>query len=72
MVRIDKSECDVCGTCVSICPENAMELTGSLRIDQQRCISCSLCIDVCPLGALHMGSNEDSKLQEENNGSREI
>lgn len=68
-VCVDKAECDICGTCISICPENAMELTDSLHVDKKKCISCNLCVDVCPFGALHMGTNEDKELQGENNGS---
>ncbi len=69
MLRIDKSKCDICGTCISICPENALELSDSLCVDQQKCILCNLCVDVCPFGALHISSNKDKELQKEKNGS---
>ncbi|GAB4376557.1 MAG: 4Fe-4S binding protein [Calditrichia bacterium] len=55
MIEIDKSKCDLCGTCVAVCPENVMGLTiYELEIDHQGCTRCSKCVWVCPVGALQL------------------
>lgn len=44
--------CDQCGTCVAVCPANALMLTGSsVSIDYECCTLCALCVDICPLAA---------------------
>lgn len=53
MIDIDRNVCDACGTCVGVCPVDAMTLMGrDLLIDNDRCIMCRSCIGVCPVGAL--------------------
>lgn len=50
-VFIDVERCDFCGTCVGVCPEDAIELREStILIDKERCILCGDCVDICPLG----------------------
>lgn len=46
-------KCLRCGTCASLCPENAIKMTenGPL-IDRARCTNCFLCADRCPANAL--------------------
>ncbi|MDZ7373259.1 MAG: 4Fe-4S binding protein [candidate division KSB1 bacterium] len=45
--------CDLCGTCLGVCPTNCMELTETrLRIDTEQCILCELCVKICPVDAL--------------------
>ncbi|HEX9934181.1 MAG TPA: 4Fe-4S binding protein [bacterium] len=51
VVRIDNAKCDFCGTCVSVCPTDAIELKESvITVDRSRCIGCGSCADICPLG----------------------
>ena len=45
--------CMGCGTCVSICPSNAidMEIKGGQyypKLDKVKCVGCSKCVAVCP------------------------
>ncbi|MEM5854427.1 MAG: Coenzyme F420 hydrogenase/dehydrogenase, beta subunit C-terminal domain [Candidatus Aenigmatarchaeota archaeon] len=47
--------CNGCGTCFSICPNNAIDIDvddkeGTLfaRISEEKCINCGLCLKVCP------------------------
>ncbi len=56
--------CFYCGTCVDVCPTNALELsdTESVEIDGAKCMEytcqrwrCGLCAKVCPVGAILMG-----------------
>lgn len=52
--ELDKTFCTGCGSCVSICPVNALFLKpdnlGYYRfaIDYAKCISCGKCVSVCP------------------------
>jgi ferredoxin len=52
MIDIDLFLCDKCGTCISVCPVDAILLEDLLKIDSEKCISCGKCIKVCPSGAL--------------------
>lgn len=50
-VKIDK--CDFCGTCVAVCPVDAIELKASeLIISESACIDCYNCVYVCPFEVL--------------------
>ena len=51
MLKIDTKTCDLCGTCISVCPANALLLTDRLIVDQ-KCTQCATCVKVCPFGAL--------------------
>lgn len=52
---VDKSSCNSCGECISVCPSDAIEynLEGKAVIDQSKCSSCGECISVCPQGAIY-------------------
>ena len=57
MVEIQIELCDFCGTCVGVCPEDAILLAeAALEIDSERCISCGDCADICPMGVLEVQS----------------
>ncbi len=50
---VNRDICGYCGACVSVCPENAIELIDlHLNIDYQICKNCLSCVKVCPLGAM--------------------
>ncbi len=47
--------CDYCGTCVSVCPQDAIELSESeIRLVIERCDGCQRCCLVCPLRAVEV------------------
>jgi ferredoxin len=49
-VTIDAERCDFCGTCVAVCPEDAIELKiSTITVDPDRCTLCQFCVDICPL-----------------------
>ncbi len=55
LVAVKRDLCDLCGTCVGVCPVDCIELSETeLRIDAQACILCRFCIDICPIEALEM------------------
>jgi MinD superfamily P-loop ATPase len=48
-----QSQCDFCGTCVGVCPENAIELAETtLVILEDLCTACMNCVIICPTAAL--------------------
>ena len=58
--------CVVCGECVDVCPENAVELeAGAARFDMDDCVGCAECIAVCSEGALQIQWNEESGVIQE-------
>ena len=59
MITINKQSCDLCGTCVSICPVDALIIEiNELTINYDRCINCSHCIYICPIDALSEDRHE--------------
>lgn len=49
---VDKKLCDQCGTCISVCPTDALSLMDVILVDDKKCIMCNNCVRVCPVGAL--------------------
>ncbi len=49
----DRSRCDFCGTCVGVCPADAITIDVSdWTVDEERCTGCGNCVAVCPYRAL--------------------
>ncbi|MBW6458754.1 MAG: 4Fe-4S binding protein [FCB group bacterium] len=54
---IQTNLCDQCGTCISVCPVDALMLTEhTLVIDHEKCTECMLCVHICPVAALERQS----------------
>lgn len=51
---VDKEKCIGCGTCVQLCPVNAISFDedGKAKIDQEKCIKCGTCEASCPVSAI--------------------
>jgi Fe-S-cluster-containing hydrogenase component 2 len=53
MVHLKENRCDFCGTCVSVCPVDAIVLyEAKLEIVTEKCIGCKNCVTICPIDAL--------------------
>jgi len=53
MIVVNEKICDLCGTCVAVCPVDCIELTEfDLIIDNEACINCDACVKICPFAAL--------------------
>jgi ferredoxin len=51
--------CDGCGTCIAVCPANALILNeNSLEIDHARCTECGICVSICPFSALEVNDED--------------
>lgn len=46
--------CDYCGTCVAVCPHDAIELLEFDLNITDRCTVCQKCVDICPISALEV------------------
>lgn len=56
----DEDECTGCGSCVEICPVDALKLEDEIpRVDEEWCIGCGVCATVCPSGAIKMELRPD-------------
>lgn len=56
LVEVDMDECFSCGTCVSLCPVEAITVDkdDSVVFDREKCVgsTCSVCVDACPARAI--------------------
>ena len=60
MIRVKDNRCDFCGTCVAVCPVDAIELyEAEIKISHETCIDCDICIWVCPIDVLASHTPEE-------------
>jgi len=56
LIEVDAEKCFNCGSCVSLCPVDAISLAQDLSVifDKEKCVgtSCSICVDACPSRAI--------------------
>jgi len=53
MIVSKNDHCDFCGTCVAVCPVDAITLyEARLEIDHDLCTLCLNCVHICPVSAL--------------------
>lgn len=50
--------CLRCGSCVAVCPEKALTLTGRVHVDRARCTLCGKCEQACPAAAMELSGRE--------------
>jgi ferredoxin len=52
-VSVDRGKCSGCGTCVDICPTEAIKVVDNYAlIVEADCADCGTCVDECPEKAL--------------------
>lgn len=53
MAYVISDECTKCGSCVPVCPVEAIE-EGDPKyvIDGEKCVDCGQCADECPVSAI--------------------
>lgn len=56
-IVIHDEKCDLCGTCVGICPMDAIELSEyRIQINPEKCTVCLACVQSCPIGVMEEAS----------------
>ena len=54
-VLVDRDRCTGCGTCVSVCVYNALNISeGISNVDEEKCLGCGACVPSCPNMALSL------------------
>ena len=52
-MKVNMQKCDICGTCVAVCPADAIYVSEfEVTIDNEKCIDCLKCLIVCPERAI--------------------
>jgi nitroreductase/NAD-dependent dihydropyrimidine dehydrogenase PreA subunit len=60
---IDANLCDGCGSCVSVCPSDAIAVIDNVaQIVKDESLGCDHCAAVCPQGAISVGFVDDDAL----------
>ncbi len=58
--QTDESQCTLCGSCLEICPVNAINLdSGIVVVAEDWCIGCGLCCSVCPSQSANLALRSD-------------
>ena len=56
MAHVISDECTMCGSCVDVCPVEAIsEGDPKYVIDADTCTDCGACVDECPVEAISPG-----------------
>jgi len=50
--KVDKSKCNGCGSCVEICPVEAIKIRKEKAVVSDDCVECGACVAQCPNGAI--------------------
>ena len=53
-LRIEPSECAICGDCIDVCPLGLIERQGWKMVVHEGCTNCGDCADICPVEAIHL------------------
>jgi len=63
MITVDNTRCELCGTCVGVCPADALVIERDhLRFAAEMCIECGACAAVCPVEAIDMAERETGRV----------
>ena len=61
LIEVDSEKCFSCGTCVALCPVEAINTTldKTVEFDKEKCLgsTCSICVDACPARAIKSINN---------------
>jgi ferredoxin len=74
LIEVDTEKCFSCGSCVSLCPVEAISIAKdfTVQFDKEKCVgsTCSICVDACPARAIksikqnnseHSANNKERK-----------
>jgi Fe-S-cluster-containing hydrogenase component 2 len=56
LIEVDTEKCFSCGSCVALCPVEAISIAkdSTVQFDREKCVgsTCSICVDACPTRAI--------------------
>ncbi len=56
LIEVDQDKCFSCGSCVALCPVEAIKVDEdlSIKFNREKCVgsACSICVDACPARAI--------------------
>jgi ferredoxin len=56
LIEVDTEKCISCGSCVALCPVEAITMADDLSVEfnKEKCVgsTCSACVDACPARAI--------------------
>ena len=56
LIEVDSNKCFSCGSCVALCPVEAISMAKdcTIQFDTEKCVgsTCSICVDACPTRAI--------------------
>jgi ferredoxin len=65
LIEVDTQKCISCGSCVALCPVDAIAVADDKMIvfDKEKCVgsTCSTCVDACPARAIKSVKNTNSE-----------
>lgn len=66
LIEVDTEKCISCGSCVALCPVEAITQAEDLSIvfNKEKCVgsTCSACVDACPVRAITSVKQNNSEL----------
>lgn len=59
--NIIKNSCVACGTCINVCPRDAIKIVEGVfaEVDETKCIGCTICTKECPASIIEMNTIEE-------------
>ena len=61
LIEVNSEKCFSCGSCVALCPVEAIQLTkdSTVEFNKEKCLgnTCSICVDACPARAIKSAKN---------------
>jgi L-aspartate semialdehyde sulfurtransferase ferredoxin len=65
LIEVDSEKCFSCGTCVALCPVEAISIDkdSAIQFDKEKCVgsTCSICVDACPARAIKSIKNGNDR-----------
>jgi Na+-translocating ferredoxin:NAD+ oxidoreductase RNF subunit RnfB len=66
LIEVDVEKCISCGSCVALCPVDAIAFSEDLSVvfNKEKCVgsTCSACVDACPARAIKSDKQNSSEL----------
>lgn len=53
-VKVDMEKCNGCGSCVQVCPMDAIKVENDKAVVGDECVECGACVGECPREALSL------------------